>query len=94
MDNDHFWIREGLGTIHWWDLGTIDRWDLGTINRWDLGTISRWDFGTISNNSMWDFWTIHLWDLGTICSRSGTQGPLISISETWLLLLALEGSLQ
>ena len=31
MECDHFWIREGLDTIHWWDLGTIDRRDLGTV---------------------------------------------------------------
>jgi hypothetical protein len=40
MERDHFWIREGLGTIRRWDLATISRWDLVTISSWNLGTIN------------------------------------------------------
>jgi hypothetical protein len=41
MARDHIWIREGLGTIHRWDMGTINRWDLGTISSRGIGSIKR-----------------------------------------------------
>jgi hypothetical protein len=51
-----------------------------------LGTISRWDLGPLVGGTSGSF-IGGTWGPFVV---GGTQGPLISIGETWLLLLALQ----
>ena len=77
----------GLGTISRWDLGPLvgGTW-VPTLIGGTWGPLVRGTWGPLLCGTLGPF-ICGTWGPFVI---GGTQGPLISIGETWLLLLALQ----